>query len=59
MLWVATLSEDVESVATPLAFTATLPSVLAPSRNVTLPVGVAPNAGQTAAGQTVAVKVTD
>jgi hypothetical protein len=45
-------SDDVVSVACPAPFSAPVPSVVAPSRNVTVPVGV-PDAGDV----TVAVKV--
>jgi len=51
-----TESEEVANVATPDPLSAPVPSVVPPSLNVTLPVGV-PAPGATAA--TVAVKVTD
>jgi hypothetical protein len=38
--WVPTLSADVLKVATPLALSVPVPSGVAPSRNVTGPVGV-------------------
>jgi len=38
--WEPTANEEVEKVATPLLFSAVDPSVLEPSLNVTLPVGV-------------------
>jgi hypothetical protein len=50
---VATDSEEVEIVATPPALTALEPIGVAPSRKVTLPVGVPPGP------ETLAVKVTD
>ncbi len=50
-----TLSAEVASVATPLRFTLPVPSVVAPSKNVTVPEGV-PAPG--ALTDTVAVKVT-
>jgi hypothetical protein len=52
----ATESEDVVKVATPEPFRATTPSVVAPSVNVTLPVGI-PVLG--ALAETAAVNVTD
>ena len=45
-------------VAVPLALTVPVPTAVAPSRNVTVPVGAVALAGQPAAGQTVAVNVT-
>ena len=53
-MWVPTDSDEVENVALP-ALKLAVPSVAAPSRNVTVPVGV-PVAG--AMALTVAVKVT-
>jgi hypothetical protein len=50
---VATDSADVENVATPPALSVPVPSKVAPSRKVTVPVGVP------ARLVTVAVKVTD
>jgi hypothetical protein len=41
MEWVAAVSDDVPNIARPLV-SGTVPSELAPSKNVTLPVGVAP-----------------
>jgi hypothetical protein len=52
--WVATASEVVAKVATPLPFTTPVPREVVPSRNVTVPVGVPP-----AVLETVAVNVTD
>ena len=54
-MWLPTASDEVASVALPELKLA-VPSVAAPSRNVTVPVGV-PVAGATAL--TVAVKVTN
>jgi hypothetical protein len=48
------LSADVDKVATPLPLSAELPIVVAPSRNVTVPVGV-----PVVVELTVAVRVTD
>jgi hypothetical protein len=45
---VATDKEDVENVATPAALRAPVPSVVAPSRKVTVPVGI-PEPGGAAA----------
>jgi len=53
MLCVATDNEDVVYVAIPLPLRVPVPSVAAPSLNVTVPVGVPPEL------VTVAVKVTD
>src|SRR5258708_4812485 len=50
MEWLPTASEGVVNVATPLPLSVPLPSAVAPSLNVTVPVGLAP--------VTVAVKVT-
>ena len=49
----ATDRDDVENVATPPALRVPVPIVVAPSRKVTVPVGVPPGP------VTVAVKVTD
>ena len=54
MLFVPVLNAAVVNVATPLAFTAELPSVEVPSINFTVPVGMIP-----VNELTVAVKVTD
>jgi hypothetical protein len=51
MLWVPTLSVEVESVATPSVLTAAVPIVVVPSRKVTVPVGLDP--------VTVAVRASD
>ena len=40
--WVPPVNEAIENVATPDPFSVPLPSVVAPSRNVTVPVGVPP-----------------
>jgi hypothetical protein len=56
MLWVAVLGVDVLKVATPLPFSVPGPSVVTPSLNVTVPVGV-PLPPLLAA--TAAVNVTD
>jgi hypothetical protein len=56
MLWLPAPSVDVLKVATPPAPTVPVPSVVAPSMNVTEPDGL-PAPGAT--GDTVAVKVTD
>jgi hypothetical protein len=50
MEWLPTLSEDVVNVACPAPLSVPVPSVVAPSLNVTVPVGFDP--------VTVAVKVT-
>jgi hypothetical protein len=55
MLWLPTASAAVLNVATPLPFSVPVPRLVAPSRNVTVPVGV-PVPGATAV--TVAVNVT-
>ena len=39
-LWVPTLNDEIGNVATPEAFSVTVPRVVAPSLNVTVPVGV-------------------
>jgi hypothetical protein len=51
--WLPVVSVDVPKVATPLPFRSAVPSVVAPSLNVTVPVGVP------AVDVTVAVNVTD
>ncbi len=51
--WLPTARLEVAKVATPLALSVPVPSVVAPSLKVTVPVGVPP------APVTVAVKVTD
>jgi hypothetical protein len=51
MLWLPTDNPDVVSIAWPLPFTLLVPSVVEPSLNVTVSVGVAP--------LTVAVNITD
>src|SRR5438093_9233709 len=53
MLWFPSASDDVVKVAWPDAFSVPVPSVVAPSLNVTVPVGTPP------AEVTVAVNVTD
>jgi hypothetical protein len=53
MLWLPTTKEDVLRVAAPELIVA-VPSVVAPSLNVTVPVGVS---AEGAAGLTVAVKL--
>jgi hypothetical protein len=55
MVWLPLVRVEVEKLATPFA-RAPIPRAAAPSRKVTVPVGV-PIAGATA--ETVAVKVTD
>src|SRR5438094_8571436 len=60
MLWLPTANPDVLKLATPLALSAGLPSVLPPSRNVTVPVGVpAPGAALTVAVKLTACPKTD
>src|ERR1039458_8073932 len=54
MEWEPTESASVVNVATPLPLSPPVPNIVAPSRNVTAPVGVPP-----AVLATVAVKVTD
>ena len=58
MLCVPTASAIAAEVATPLEFTVPVPTAVVPSRKVTVPLGGVAAAGQPAAGQTVAVKVT-
>ena len=56
IVWWPTESASVAKVATPPASSVPVPSVVAPSLNVTVPVGVPVPGGD---GATVAVKVTD
>ena len=56
--WVATLRLEVANVATPEAFVLPVPSVVAPSLNVTVsPLGMEPVPGEVTV--TLAVNVTD
>ena len=59
MLCVPSVSDEVVYAATPLLLTATEPSVLVPSMNVTLPVGVPPFPVTVAVNVTELVTTTD
>src|SRR5713101_5934473 len=56
MVWLPRASVDVMKVAIPVAFSVPVPSVVAPSKKVTVPLGL-PDPGDTTL--IVAVKVTD
>jgi hypothetical protein len=58
MLCVPASSDIAAEVAMPLAFTVAVPTAVAPSRKVTVPLGGVADAGHPAPGQTVAVNIT-